>query len=124
MREHYEVFKKAVMQNGGEPLLQHTKIEVIFDPDNVEHMEAARLLYFLKDPMPDKSSVIEHMDWCYRQEEYKIKRLALGIKFKLEPPFHDVRSMVVAKIVDWAMRLHQRKMGQKHEFIRLPKTAA
>lgn len=108
MREHYEAFKKATMKNGGEPLLQKTKEEVTFDPNNMEHMEAVRVLFY-----PDLKSM---MDVSAKN--------ALLFKFKLEAPYHDIRSMVNAKIVQWAMDLHKRRMGKKLTVLKTAKTAS
>lgn len=97
MKERFQEFKRNTMQNGGEPLLQKTKIEVVFDPNNLAHMEAVRVLFF-----PEKNS-----------ETDKRAKLELTFKFKIEPPYHDMRSMVCAKIVENVMRIHKRRMSQK-----------
>lgn len=110
MKEEFQHFKRATMQNGGEPLLQKTKQVVVFDPNNVDHMEAARLLFFVDDPMPERAKVQAHIDWCHRQEELKVRKSVIAFRFKLEAPYHDVPSMVNAKIVKWAMELHLRRM--------------
>lgn len=97
MKEHYDAYKKATMQNGGEPLLKKTKEEVVFDPSNIEHMEAVRVLFF-----PDENSVAD-----------KEAKQNLPFRFKVEAPYHDVRTMVYAKVMVWAIGLHRRRMGKK-----------
>lgn len=124
MREEFQELMRRTAPNAGQPLLQKTKQEVVFDPYNPDHMEAARILFFFEDTMPDKAKVKEHIEWCYRQEEQKMRKHNLTIKFRLEPPFHDVRSMIVSRIVNWAMDLHTKRYGPapKARVLKLPRT--
>lgn len=91
-------------------LIQATRQEVNFDPTNLQHLETARLMF---DPTPkpitlrteeDKKKLAQH-------EADMAKRRSLTIRFRLEPPFHDVRTMVLAKVFKWALSLPPRMFG-------------
>jgi len=126
MKQHFEEYKKNLMPNGGEPLLQRTQQVVRFDPDNPHHLEVVDLLFFTDDihPQPDKGKIEEHIEWCYKQEELKMRRASIGIRFKLEGKYNDIQSMVRDKIVRWRMAVHRISM-QKTEMrkvLHLPRT--
>jgi hypothetical protein len=118
-REIYEQFKARSMHNGGQPLLKREKEEVDFDPSNPVHMEAADLMF---SPEPSTDSVVEQERplLLKKRKELVQKRRAIPFRFKLEPPYMDLRSMVLGKTMQWAIDVHRRGLVRRATIHTLP----
>lgn len=111
-REHYEKFKATTMHNGGKPLLPKAKEEVEFDPSNPIHMDAADLM-FSPEPSVDEVEEAQRPALLKKRKELVEKRRAISFRFKLQPPYMDLRSMVLGKTMQWAIELHRKGMIKK-----------
>lgn len=102
-KDTFQKYKRETHLNGGERILKVTKMEVIFDPNNSEHVFIADLLF----TDITKMSVAEKA-WLAAQKR------ALTIQFKLEVPFFDLKSMIQSKIMNWAVEYHQERKSRLH----------